>query len=184
MSETTELLNRLQADEVHEEELIVSVYNELRRMAGAKMALEPKDHTLQPTALVHEVWLRLVARSRKPWENKAEFFAAAGEAMRRILIDHARRKQSLKRGGGSLQEPLDEQHFVLAVPPEELLAVDEALEELAQQDSQLANLVKLRYYVGMSVRDAASSLGMPQRAAERMWTFARAWLRHRIRKRS
>jgi RNA polymerase sigma factor (TIGR02999 family) len=130
---------------------------------------------------VHEVWLRLVERSRTRWENRAEFFSAAAEAMRRILVDHARRKQSLKRGGGLEREALDENTLLLAVPPEELLVVDEALAELANQDPLVAELVKLRYYVGMSMTETASTLGLAPRTAERLWTFARAWLRNKVR---
>ncbi|HYG35568.1 MAG TPA: ECF-type sigma factor, partial [Clostridia bacterium] len=145
MDEITRILNRIQeGDPETGDKLILAVYTELRRLARVKMANESPDHTLQPTALVHEVWLRLVTPNRKQWQNRAQFFSAAGEAMRRILVDHARRKHSQKRGGGVEREEFTESSIVLAVPPEELLAVDEALDELAKQDPSVAELVKLR----------------------------------------
>ena len=165
-----------------EEELVPVLYHELRQLARQKMAHEPAGHTLQPTALVHEVWLRLVVPNRNQWQNRAQFFAAASEAMRRILVDHARRKQSLKRGGGLEPDDISETTIVLAVPPEELLAVDEAVDELAKLDAQAAELVKLRYYVGMTMAEAAAALGLAPRTAERLWTFGRAWLRNHIRR--
>jgi RNA polymerase sigma factor (TIGR02999 family) len=173
-----------ETDSPGHEELILRLYDELRVLARRKMATESRDHTLQPTALVHEVWLRLIAPSRTKWENRAEFFSAAAEAMRRILVDHARRKQSLKRGGGFEREELDESSIVLAVPPEELLVVDEALNGLVRKDPMVAELVKLRYYVGMSMPEAASAMGLTLRTAERLWTFARAWLKNEIRRRN
>ncbi len=160
---------------------MLALYNELRALARQKMSAESTGHTLQPTALVHEVWLRMVVPNRNQWQNRAHFFAAASEAMRRILVDHARRKQSLKRGGGEQPEPIAEDSIILAVASEELLAVDEALDELAKQDPQVAELVKLRYYVGMTMAEAATALGLASRTAERLWTFGRTWLRSRIR---
>lgn len=181
----TRLLNSLQeTDGQAQEKLILTLYTELRVLARSKMANESPDHTLQPTALVHEVWLRLVAPSRTKWENRAEFFSAAAEAMRRILVDHARRKQSRKRGGGLQREELDEGSIVLAVPAEELLTVDEALDGLARKDPMVAELVKLRYYVGMSMAEAASAMGLAPRTAERLWTFGRAWLKNEIRRKA
>jgi RNA polymerase sigma factor (TIGR02999 family) len=164
--------------------LILRLYDELRALARRKMVRESSDHTLQPTALVHEVWLRLIAPSRTKWENRAEFFAAAAEAMRRILVDHARRKQALKRGGGLEREELDESSLELAVPAGEMLAIDAALDGLAQQDPVVAQLVKLRYYVGMSMPETAKAMGLSLRTAERLWTFARAWLKKEIRSRT
>jgi RNA polymerase sigma factor (TIGR02999 family) len=161
--------------------LVPVLYRELRQLARQKMALEPAGHTLQPTALVHEVWLRLVVPNRNQWQNRAQFFAAASEAMRRILVDHARRKQTLKRGGGQKPDDISETTIVLAVPPEELLAVDEAVGELAKLDAQAAELVKLRYYVGMTMTEAAAAIGLAPRTAERLWTFGRTWLRNRLR---
>jgi RNA polymerase sigma factor (TIGR02999 family) len=183
MSSLTQILNTLQQGAGRDEEqLILALYSELRGLARRHMAMESPDHTLQPTALVHEVWIRLVNRSRNQWQNRAEFFSAAGEAMRRILVDHARRKQTQKRGGGLAKEELTEDSAILTVPAEELLAVDEALDELTRQDPQVAQLVKLRYYVGMSMPEAAAVLGFAPRTAERMMTFARVWLRDRIRR--
>ncbi len=183
MNEITRLLNTLQKGDGHsKEELILALYNELRAMARQKMAQETPGHTLQPTALVHEVWLRLVVPSRTQWQNRAEFFSAAAHAMRRILVDHARRKQSLKRGGGLPHEELDDSAITLTLPAEELLAVDEALDGLAQKDPLVAQLVTLRYYVGMSRAEAASAMELAPRTAERLWTFGRAWLKNEIRR--
>jgi RNA polymerase sigma factor (TIGR02999 family) len=185
MNDITRLLNTLQEGDAHAQEgLILGLYRELRALARRKMAAEAAGHTLQPTALVHEVWLRLVVPNRNQWQNRAQFFSAAGEAMRRILVDHARRKQSQKRGGGQEGEPLEESTLVLSALPEEILAVDEALEELARQDPAVAELIKLRYYVGMSMAEAATALGLAPRTAERLWTFGRAWLRKEIRRRA
>ena len=160
---------------------MLALYTELSVMARQKMSFESSGHTLQPTDLVHEVWLRLVVPCRSKWQNRAHFFAAASEAMRRILVDHARRKRRLKRGGDPQRQDLVENTIVLAVPPEELLAVDEAVEELAKQDPQVAELVKLRYFVGMTMVEAASTLGLAPRTAERLWTFGRTWLRNHVR---
>jgi RNA polymerase sigma factor (TIGR02999 family) len=157
------------------------VYEELRKLAAHKMANEAPGHTLQATALVHEAWLRLAGSNQQSWENRAHFFAAAAEAMRRILVEHARRKQSLKRGAGAEREELDESALVLTAPPDELLAVHEALDALARQDPPAAELVKLRYFVGMTMEEAATALGLAPRTAERLWTYARVWLRREIR---
>jgi len=184
MSEVTRILNAIEKGDARAtEELLPLVYDELRRLAGHKMANEAAGHTLQPTALVHEAWLRL-AGSDRPWENRGHFFAAAAEAMRRILVDHARRKQSQKRGGGSQHEELNESAIVLTAPPDELLAVHEALDALAREDRPAAELVKLRYFVGMTMEEAASALDLAPRTAERLWTYARAWLRREMRGKS
>ncbi len=183
MNEVTRILNAIhQGNPKAAEELLPLVYSELRRLAGAKMAGEAPGHTLQPTALVHEAWLRLAAAHQPSWENRAHFFAAAAEAMRRILVEHARRKQSQKRGGGAVREELDEYALVLAAPPDELLAVHEALDAFARQDPAAAELVKLRYFVGMTMEEAAAALGLGKRTAESLWTYARAWLRREIRR--
>ena len=184
MSEVTRILNAIEKGDARAtEELLPLVYDELRRLAGHKMANEAAGHTLQPTALVHEAWLRL-AGSDQPWENRGHFFAAAAEAMRRILVDHARRKQSQKRGGGSQHEELNESALVLTAPADELLAVHEALDALAREDRPAAELVKLRYFVGMTMEEAASALDLAPRTAERLWTYARAWLRREMRSKS
>ena len=183
--DVTQILNAVQSGNTHAAaELLPLLYNELRQIAASKMANEAAGHTLQPTALVHEAWLRLVGGEQRAWPSRAYFFAAAAEAMRRILVDHARRKQSLKRGGEFEREELNESALVLAAPPDELLAVHEALEKFAVEDPQSAELVKLRYFVGMTMEEAASALDMAPRSAERLWTYARAWLQREIRKQS
>ena len=141
------------------------------------MARESGDHTLQPTALVHEAWLRLGADKQPAWQNRAHFFAAAAEAMRRILIERARRRAVLERGGLAEREELAEESIAWAAPTDEMLAVHEHLSRLAEEDAVAADLVKLRYFVGMAMPEAAEALGIPQRSAERIWTFARSWLR-------
>jgi RNA polymerase sigma factor (TIGR02999 family) len=158
-------------------ELLPLVYDELRRMAAYKMAQEAPGQTLQPTALVHEAWLRLAGHDSPGFQGRAHFFAAAAEAMRRILIETARRKHSLKRGAAPEREELRDSHLVQVVPTDELLAVNEALSLLAAEDPVSADLVKLRYFVGMTMEEAAAALGLPLRTAERLWTYARAWLR-------
>jgi RNA polymerase sigma factor (TIGR02999 family) len=162
------------------EELLPLVYDELRKIAGYKMAQEAAGHTLQPTALVHEAWLRLTGGANPRFQGRAHFFAAAAEAMRRILVESARRRKSLKRGGNAAHEEIHESQIVQSAPTDELLAVDEALDALAAEDSVAANLVKLRYFVGMTMEQAAAALDIPLRSAERLWTYARAWLRRKI----
>lgn len=181
VSDVTHLLDAMQRGESQAaEELLPRVYDELRRIAAYKMAQESSGHTLQPTALVHEAWLRMIGDGNERFAGRAHFFAVAAEAMRRILVESARRKRSLKRGGGAQREELNESHLVLAAPSEELLAIDEALNLLAAQDPVSADLVKLRYFVGMTMEEAAAALGLPVRTAERLWTYARAWLRREI----
>jgi RNA polymerase sigma factor (TIGR02999 family) len=180
--EVTRILNAVQqGDAKAAERLLPLVYEELRRLAAHKMAGETPGHTLQATALVHEAWLRLVGSDQHNWANRAHFFAAAAEAMRRILVDHARRKQSLKRGAGAEHVELEESVLVLAAPPDELLAVHEALDRLALEDASAAELVKLRYFVGMTMEEAAAALGLGKRTAENLWTYARVWLHREIR---
>jgi RNA polymerase sigma factor (TIGR02999 family) len=180
--EVTRILHRIeQGDAKAAEELLPLVYNELRKLAGYKMSGESPGHTLQATALVHEAWLRLAGSEQPGWQNRAHFFAAAAEAMRRILVEHARRKHSLKRGGDAQREELHESVIVLTAPPDELLAVHEALDKLAADDPKTAELVKLRYFVGMTMEEAAAALGLSKRSAESLWTYARAWLRREIR---
>jgi RNA polymerase sigma factor (TIGR02999 family) len=163
-------------------QLLPLLYNELRQIAASKMAGEAAGHTLQPTALVHEAWLRIAGDNRQVWPSRAYFFAAAAEAMRRILVEHARRKHSLKRGGEYEREELNEAALVLTAPPDELLAVNDALEKLAMEDAHAAELVKLRYFVGMTMDEAASAMDMAPRSAERLWSYARAWLQREIRR--
>ena len=181
MSEVTRILNAIQGgDRQAAAELMPMVYDELRRIAAMKMAGESSGHTLQATALVHEAWLRLAGSHEQSWQNRAHFFGAAAEAMRRILVDHARRKQSQKRGGGAEHQSFDESALVLAAPPDELLAIHEALDKLAREDGQAAELVKLRYFVGMTLDEAAEALGISARTADNYWAHARAWLFHEL----
>jgi RNA polymerase sigma factor (TIGR02999 family) len=182
VSDVTRILSAIeQGDPKAAEQLLPLVYEELRNIAAHKMAGEASGHTLQATALVHEAWLRLVGSNAQGWANRAHFFGAAAEAMRRILVEHARRKQSLKRGGGVAHEELRESALVLAAPPDELLAVHEALDKLAFEDAAAAELVKLRYFVGMTMDEAATALGLRKRTAENLWTYARVWLHREIR---
>ena len=159
------------------EELLPLVYQELRRIAAHKMAREAPGQTLQPTALVHEAWLRLGADGQPPWRNRAHFFAAAAQAMRQILVERARRRTALKRAGGVRCLSLDEVEIPIAVADDEmLLAVDEALEQFAARDPRKAELVKLRYFIGMSFEEAASVLGIAVPTAKKWWAYSRAWL--------
>jgi RNA polymerase sigma factor (TIGR02999 family) len=183
MNDLTRMLELIgEGDARASEELLPLIYQELRLLARAKMAAEASGHTLQPTALVHEAWLRLGASHQPAWKNRAHFFAAAAEAMRRILVEHARRKLSQKRGAGAIREELNEELLVLAAPPDELLAIHEALDQLAREDAQAVELVKLRYFVGMTMDEASAALGMAKRSAENLWAYARAWLRRELRK--
>ncbi|MDB6053179.1 MAG: polymerase subunit sigma [Verrucomicrobiales bacterium] len=180
-AEVTRILNSArQGDAKAADELLPLVYQELRKLAGHKMSGESAGHTLQPTALVHEAWLRLVGNNDKDWDNRGHFFAAASEAMRRILVDHARKKNSQKRGSGVSHEELDESSIVLTVPADELLAVNDALDALQAEDSDAAELVKLRYFVGMTMDECASAMNLAPRTAERLWAYARAWLKKEI----
>jgi RNA polymerase sigma factor (TIGR02999 family) len=153
------------------------VYTELRRLAARRMAGEAESQTLQATALVHEAWLRLGREHRGQWASEAQFFSAAAEAMRRILIDQARMRAAAKRGGGASHETLHESQIQTTVPDDEILAVHEALERLAAEDPQAADLVKLRFFTGMTMEEAADAMALPLRSVERLWTFCRARLR-------
>src|SRR5687767_12761372 len=182
--DVTRILNAVQkGDALAAEQLLPLLYNELRQIAAHKMAGEAAGHTLQPTALVHEAWLRLAGTNEQAWQNRAHFFGAAAEAMRRILVEHARKKQALKRGAGAEHQEFDESALVMTAPADELLAVHEALDTLAAEDPAAAELVKLRYFVGMTMEEAASALDLAPRTAERTWTYARVWLHREIRKR-
>jgi RNA polymerase sigma factor (TIGR02999 family) len=181
MSDVTRLLDAAAAgDRKAAAELLPLVYDELRKLAAARMASEVPNQTLQPTALVHEAYLRIVGGGDRPgWDGRGHFFAAAAEAMRRILVESARRKNTLKHGGGR-QVAFDVAKLADLERPGEVLAVDEALTALAAADAQAADLVRLRYFVGLSVPEAAQVLNLSTRSAERLWTFARAWLRRAI----
>ena len=178
MSEVTRILNAIEQGELRAaEDLLPLVYEELRRLATYKMANEKPGQTLDGTGLVHEAYLRLVgSESDRKWDGQRHFFAAAAEAMRRILIENARRKKRLKRGGELRRVTLDDRQIVLSADPDELLAVDEAIAALAEVDPQAAELVKLRYFTGFTTEEAAKILDMPVRSAYRNWSYARAWL--------
>lgn len=158
--------------------MLTLVYDELRRLAAAKLAHESAAHTLQPTALVHEVWLRLGGEAQPLWANRRHFFAAAAESMRRILIDNARRKHAARRGSGATKLSTDATGFDVAAPAdnEELLLVNDALDAFAQHDARKAELVKLKYFGGLTLEEAADTLGISHRTAKRDWAYARAWL--------
>ncbi len=182
MSNVTVMLDALNAgDPRASEQLLPLVYDELRRLASSRLNKELPGQTLQPTALVHEAYLRLVGNERgRHWQGRSHFFAAAAEAMRRILVENARRKHTLKRGGGQVRQPLDEVEALAPEPREDLLALDRALTDLAQRDRIAAELVQLRYFGGLSMADAAAVLDLSVRSAERLWTYTRAWLLARI----
>jgi RNA polymerase sigma factor (TIGR02999 family) len=181
VSEVTRILDRVQQGETKAaEELLPLVYEELRRLATLKMMDQPAGHTLQPTALVHEAWLRLAGSQQREWQNSRHFFAAAAEAMRQILIDAARKKSRGKRGGGWQRLNLDAIHLAVEAVPDDLLAVDEALEEFTREDPAKAELVKLRFFAGLTLPQAAQMLGLSLATAKRFWAFARAWLYRRL----
>jgi RNA polymerase sigma factor (TIGR02999 family) len=179
MSDVTQILSAIEQGDPHAaEQLLPLVYRELRRLAAHKLAQEQPGQTLEPTALVHEAYLRLVDTEKaRRWNSRGHFFAAAAEAMRRILIDSARRKQAEKHGGGRQRADFAQAEAVAAAPSEDLLALDEALGRLTQHDSAAGQLAKLRYFAGLSVGQAAEALGLSRSNAYRLWTFARAWLR-------
>ena len=182
MSEVTQLLNAIDAgDPTAGDQLLPLVYEELRKLAAAKMDREKPGQTLQATALVHEAWLRLAGSDRQQWRGRSHFFGAAAEAMRRILIDKARNKASLKRGGDQPPEELHESQIELIAPADEILAVHDALEALSAEDATAADVVKLRYFVGMTIPEIAEALEISPRSADRHWHFARAWLKGAIR---
>jgi len=161
-------------------ELLPAVYRELRQLAAARMAAEPPGQTLQATALVHEAYLRLVRSEQQTWDNRSHFFSAAAEAMRRILVDNARRKQAQRHGGGQVRVDIDEIAAPTGDPEEKLLLVHEALEKLAQEDATQAEVVKLRYFVGLSHEEIAGILKVNLRTVQRYWAFAKVWLYEEI----
>jgi len=186
MSEVTQMLTAVERGEPHAaEELLPLVYEELRRLAAAQLARENAGQTLQATALVHEAWLRLVGSesggAEPRWEGRRHFFGAAAEAMRRILIENARRKQSPKYGGGLRRVNWERVELAEAMPPDALLALDEALEELTRLDPEAAEVIKLRFYAGLTDEQAAQVLGVSRRTAIRLWAYARAWLYRALR---
>ncbi|HZV07523.1 MAG TPA: ECF-type sigma factor [Gemmataceae bacterium] len=182
MSEVTRILSAVeQGDPQAASQLLPLVYEELRKLAAQKLAQEKPGQTLQATALVHEAYLRLVdVKEAQQWDSRGHFFAAAAEAMRRILVDQARRKHSRKHGGDRERQDLDDLDIVLPEIPEDLVALDEALNKLAATDKVAANLVHLRFFAGLPIAEAAQYLGISPRTADRLWAYARAWLHQEI----
>jgi RNA polymerase sigma factor (TIGR02999 family) len=183
MSEVTRILSQIESgDPSAAEELLPLVYEELRKLAAAKMAQEKPDQTLQATALVHEAYIRLVdVEKAQHWNSRGHFFAAAAEAMRRILINRARDRKRLKRGGHLRTIDIDKVEITMATPDDDLLALHEALEKLAEETSECARLATMRFFAGLSVEEASSAMGISARTARRHWAYARAWLIDAIR---
>jgi RNA polymerase sigma factor (TIGR02999 family) len=177
MSDVTHILNAIDAGNAKAaEELLPLVYTELRRLAACKMANEAAGHTLQATELVHEAYLRLVGSPDRKWNGRGHFFAAAAEAMRRILIESARRKRAVCHGGGHQRLDIEQVEIAAAIPDDDLLAISEVLEKFAAEDPQKAELVKLRYFAGLTGKEAAEVLHISPATADRWWAYSRAWL--------
>lgn len=185
MNDATQILQLIESgDSYAAEDLLPLVYDELRKLAVTAMANEAADQTLQPTALVHEAYLRLVDTEKaQHWDSRRHFFAAAAESMRRILVENARRKGREKHGGKLKRIQFDEQQVLTTAPPDSVVALDEALTVFEQVDPDAAKLVKLRYFVGMTLEEAANSLGVSERTAYRDWSYARGWLFRFLRER-
>lgn len=183
MHNVTRILNEVnEGDQRATDRLLRAVYDELRALAAKKLSHERPGQTLQATALVHEAYLRLLGGTRTQWQNSAHFFAAAAEAMRRILVESARRKARVKHGGGRHRHEIDEADAIVTTDRIDLIALDEALDKLAHEDPIKAELVKLRYFAGLTVEQAGQVLGISRATADRYWAFARTWLFHEIRK--
>ncbi len=181
--EITRVLQEMREGDPEAAEVLLShVYHELRALAASKMAHEPAGQTLQPTALVHEAWLRLLGGGGQAFPDRAYFFAAAGEAMRRILVENARRKKRLKRGGDLQRVELENIELAASMPDDDLLVLDEALSRLARTDARAAELVHLCFFVGLTQEQAAKELGVSASTVERKWAYARAWLFREIQK--
>jgi RNA polymerase sigma factor (TIGR02999 family) len=177
MSEITLVLEAVaKGDDRAAAELLPLVYDELRRLAAARMAQEAAGHTLQPTALVHEAWLRLAGNGAQAWQNRGHFFGAAAEAMRRILIERARRKSRLKRGSGQVALNIADLEVAAAEPDDRVLLVDEALERFKAEDPERARVVMLKFFGGLTDREVAETIGVTERTVRRQWTYAKAWL--------
>jgi RNA polymerase sigma factor (TIGR02999 family) len=183
MSDVTHILSAIEQGDPHAAELLLPlVYEELRQLAAQRLAQERPGQTLQATALVHEAYLRLVdADKAQTWNSRGHFFAAASEAMRRILVEQARRRKAAKRGGHVQREALDASEIVAPAADEQLLAVHDALDDLAQTDPQAATLITLRFFGGMTMTEAAEALGLSVRSAHDLWAYARSWLRRQMR---
>jgi len=183
MSDVTRILNAIErGDAQATDELLPLVYEELRVLAAQKLSHEPPGQTLQATALVHEVYLRLVGDESQNWKSRGHFFAAAAEAMRRILVENARRKRRVKHGDGRRRVDFDQVDVAAEGLSENLIAVDEALARLSEEDHLAAELVKMRYFAGLTLAQAAEALGVSARTADRCWAYAKAWLYHEIAK--
>ncbi len=183
MSDVTRILIAIeQGDAKAADKLLPLVYEELRRLAAQKMSQEPPGQTLQATALVHEAYIRLVGDESPNWSGRGHFFAAAAESMRRILIENARRKQRLKHGGGQQRVDLDDADLTIEESSTDIIALDEALAKLAEEDPVKADLVKLRYFAGLTIEQAAKILQISRATADRYWSYARAFLFHEINK--
>jgi RNA polymerase sigma factor (TIGR02999 family) len=182
MNDVTQILVRMDSgDPRAAEELLPLIYDELRRLAAAKLRREKPGQTLEATALVHEAFVRLVDSAKaQHWTSRGHFFCAAAEAMRRILVERARRKKSAKGGGQFDRIELDHKHLAVAAPSIDLIALDEALEELASRDARKAQLVKLRFFAGLSISQAAEALGISESTADADWAYAKSWLRLKI----
>ncbi|MCI0746539.1 MAG: ECF-type sigma factor [Verrucomicrobia subdivision 3 bacterium] len=163
------------------DELLPHVYDDLRKLAAHRLARLAPGQTLQPTALVHEAWLRMAAAEQRTWENRAHFFAAAAEVMRHVLVDYIRRRTRLKRGGGQLRLDVDELDLACTTPDEKVLLIEEALARLQAEDAQKARIVVLKFYGGLTDREVALNLGVTERTVERNWAYAKAWLLRSIR---
>lgn len=185
MTEATQILSQIeQGDPSAAEKLLPLVYGELRKLAEARLLQEKPGQTLQATALVHEAYIRLVdSRQHQQWRSRGHFFAAAAEAMRRILVENARHKRSLKCGGTMRRTPIDDVELAEAIDHDDLLELDDALKELAAKQPPLSELVKLRYFAGLTIEEAAEALGMSATSAKRYWTYARAFLRRELQRR-
>ena len=179
MKDVTRILSAIEGGDAREaDKLLPLVYKELRHLAAQKMSRESPGHTLQATALVHEAYIRLVGSEAQNWNGRTHFFAAAAEAMRRILIDNARRKKGLKHGGRHQMANLDEVEIAIEERSEDVIALDEALARLAEEDPVKANLVKLRYFAGLTIEQAADMLRISRSTADRYWSYSRVWLFH------
>jgi RNA polymerase sigma factor (TIGR02999 family) len=181
MNEITQLLLSPQGDGCDSEELLPLVYNELRRLAAARMQSEAEGQTLQPTALVHEAWMRIFGKGDRRWQNRGHFFGEAAEAMRRILIERARRKSRLKHGQGWVRLDIDGVSLAAATPDDKVLLINEALENLEEEDPQRAKVVVMKFFGGLTNQEVARILGVTERTVERQWAFAKAWLFQSIR---